>query len=646
MKYSLYIFFLLPFLASAQQTALVEVFRKLKTTEERCIFLNDSNFTKFDKPTFEAFLPIIEEKKDDKTAFFWYNHNIWYAKHFKINDELHRDNIDKMLNLAKKKGYKAEIVVAQVHKSWNDFALKKINEQQLYTDYLNYLEQIKQLGLQSFRKYRLIFILHEMGRNFYQLGDYEKALEILLMAEKIVYNRTHIQTLILNLLETIYAENKDYERAIAYAQKIYTTNEPSQYNELHNWVPIFWQGLSSLDIAQYMLEMGNFKESEMYADRGYKLYKTEEDFNNTEKTEAIFEALQVLIKIKLIMGKVSTADTLLKKVEVLKQNIDFSNEKNYFKMLKCYQNYVKYFEVKKDYTNAYRYIKLTTEMQDSLVRRNDKRKLWQTEMQVKIKGYQQQIETVEEENILQAQLRNIAIAVLLFSGSLAFVIYHRITRDNRIITQQKALLEQSLAEKENLLKEIHHRVKNNLQIISGIFDKQARLIADETTKKLLKEGQNRVFSIALVHQNLYQTENLSSVNIKSYLEILIKNIAESQQNEQQNINITLDVDDSNIDVDTLIPLGLILNELITNCYKYAFKDRQNGDIFIRFRQNKEEMVLSVKDNGVGLPDNIDIKNTRSLGMNLVRGLTRQIHGRLDFKTNTEGTEFTIYRFKN
>lgn len=646
MKYSLYIFFLLPFLASAQQTALVEAFRKLKTTEERCIFLNDSNFTKFDKPTFEAFLPIIEEKKDDKTAFFWYNHNIWYAKHFKINDELHRDNIDKMLNLAKKKGYKAEIVVAQVHKSWNDFALKKINEQQLYTDYLNYLEQIKQLGLQSFSKYRLIFILHEMGRNFYQLGDYEKALEILLMAEKIVYNRTHIQTLILNLLETIYAENKDYERAIAYAQKIYTTNEPSQYNELHNWVPIFWQGLSSLDIAQYMLEMGNFKESEMYADRGYKLYKTEEDFNNTEKTEAIFEALQVLIKIKLIMGKVSTADTLLKKVEVIKQNIDFSNEKNYFKMLKCYQNYVKYFEVKKDYTNAYRYIKLTTEMQDSLVRRNDKRKLWQTEMQVKIKGYQQQIETVEEENILQAQLRNIAIAVLLFSGSLAFVIYRRITRDNRIITQQKALLEQSLAEKENLLKEIHHRVKNNLQIISGIFDKQARLIADETTKKLLKEGQNRVFSIALVHQNLYQTENLSSVNIKSYLEILIKNIAASQQNEQQNINITLDVDDSNIDVDTLIPLGLILNELITNCYKYAFKDRQNGDIFIRFRQNKEEMVLSVKDNGVGLPDNIDIKNTRSLGMNLVRGLTRQIHGRLDFKTNTEGTEFTIYRFKN
>lgn len=646
MKYCLYIFFLLPFLASAQQTALVEAFRKLKTTEERCIFLNDSNFTKFDKPTFEAFLPIIEAEKDDRTAFFWYNHNIWRAKHFKINDELHRDNIDKMLNLAKKKGYKAEIVVAQVHKSWNDFALKKINEQQLYTDYLNYLEQIKRLGFQPFSKYRLIFILHEMGRNFYQLGDYENALEILLMAEKIVHNRTHIQTLILNLLETIYAENKDYERAIAYAQKIYTTNSPSQYNELHNWVPIFWQGLSSLDIAQYMLEMGNFKESEMYADRGYKLYKTEEDFNNTEKTEAIFDALQVLIKIKLIMGKVSTADTLLKKVEGLKQNIDFSNEKNYFKMLRCYQNYVKYFEVKKDYTNAYRYIKLTTEMQDSLNRRNDKRKLWQTETRVKIEGYQQQIKTAEDEKYQEARLRNTAIAILLLFMTFALVVYWRIRKDNKIIIDQKQMLEQSLAEKENLLKEIHHRVKNNLQIISGIFDKQARLIADETTKKLLKEGQNRVFSIALVHQNLYQTENLSSVNIKSYLEILIKNIAASQQNEQQNINITLDVDDSNIDVDTLIPLGLILNELITNCYKYAFKDRLSGDIFIRFRQQESDMVLSIKDNGVGLPDNIDIKNTRSLGMNLVRGLTRQIHGRLDFKTNTEGTEFTIYRLKN
>ncbi len=110
------------------------------------------------------------------------------------------------------------------------------------------------------------------------------------------------------------------------------------------------------------------------------------------------------------------------------------------------------------------------------------------------------------------------IALVLFVG-IAFSVYRRIKNDNKIIAEQKTLLEQSLGEKENLLKEIHHRVKNNLQIISGLFDKQARQVTDEATKKLMKAGQDRVFSIALVHQNLYQSENLTTIEIKSYLEM-------------------------------------------------------------------------------------------------------------------------------
>jgi two-component sensor histidine kinase len=222
------------------------------------------------------------------------------------------------------------------------------------------------------------------------------------------------------------------------------------------------------------------------------------------------------------------------------------------------------------------------------------------------------------------------------------MVYRRIKKDHKIITEQKALLEQSLGEKETLLKEIHHRVKNNLQIISGLFDKQARLTKDELARKLMKDGQDRVFSIALVHQNLYQSDNLTSIEIKSYLEMLVKNIEKSQKSELQDIQLTLDVDDSVVDIDRAIPLGLILNELITNCYKYAFKDREKGDITVRFRQNAAEFVLGVQDNGVGLPTHFDIQKTRSLGLNLVRGLVRQLGGKLDFASNAEGVTFTIH----
>lgn len=211
--------------------------------------------------------------------------------------------------------------------------------------------------------------------------------------------------------------------------------------------------------------------------------------------------------------------------------------------------------------------------------------------------------------------------------------------------QKNENLKRLVIERETMLREIHHRVKNNLQIISGLFDKQSRQTTDEATRKLMKEGQDRVFSIALVHQNLYESDNLTIIQIKSYLETLTQNIEKSQRNEFQDIALKLDVDDSVLDIDTAIPLGLILNELITNCYKYAFKDRTKGEIQIRFRQMAKEIVLGVQDNGMGLPQNFDIDKTKSLGINLVRGLVRQLDGKLDFTSSVEGTTFTIYCIK-
>jgi two-component sensor histidine kinase len=157
----------------------------------------------------------------------------------------------------------------------------------------------------------------------------------------------------------------------------------------------------------------------------------------------------------------------------------------------------------------------------------------------------------------------------------------------------------------------------------------------------MKAGQDRVFSIALVHQALYQSENLTTIEIKSYLNSLVKNIETSQKSELQDIEIILDVDDSVVDIDLAIPLGLILNELITNCYKYAFKNRKNGEILIRFRNEQKQLVFVVQDNGEGLPANFDFYKSISVGISLVRGLIRQIGGNLDLESSNSGTIFKV-----
>ncbi|TAD86241.1 MAG: sensor histidine kinase [Bacteroidetes bacterium] len=650
-KVGLFIVFLFTQVVYGQTTATVESFRTLNSTEQRLNFLADSNIIKFDQPTYNAILAIVLERKDGKAEFFWHYKYYRFASHFKIGEsKQYIEIIAEMLRIAEKNGLEAELIVSQWHKLLSESADNNLGEQDLYSVYLKFFEQIKLIGFNKFERYKLDDILKIIGCNFYALGDLEKGLECLFEAEKISQAAQEINahqfTMILNTIQAIYAEAKNYPKAIVYAEKVYDLNLNYKYTGLQYWFGVFWQALASLDIAQYKLEMGDFKESEKYAERGYQLYKAHEDLKSLEKTVASFDALQVLVRVKLLLGKVDEVAPLLERIEFLKPNIDFSLEVNYFKPMRLYDNYYRYYEVKKDYTNAFRYLKLASDMKDSLSRRNDKRKLWQIESRVKTDNYITQLKAAEEEKYFQERLRNLAVGTLLVFTVFAIVFYKRIKKDNSIIVKQKSLLELSLVEKETLLKEIHHRVKNNLQIILGLFDKQARQVTDESTKQLIKAGQDRVFSIALVHQNLYQSENLTTIEIKEYLDLLTKNIEKSQKGELQDIKINLDVDDSVVDIDLAIPLGLILNELITNCYKYAFKDRTEGEIIIRFRQEKKHFLFMVQDNGVGLPENFDLKKSLSLGMNLVRGLVRQINGDLKVVSNTSGTVFTVNSLKN
>jgi PAS domain S-box-containing protein len=204
----------------------------------------------------------------------------------------------------------------------------------------------------------------------------------------------------------------------------------------------------------------------------------------------------------------------------------------------------------------------------------------------------------------------------------------------------------SISEKETLLKEIHHRVKNNMQVIVSLLNLQSIQIKDQRIRAKFKESQERIYSMALVHEMLYGSENLSSINFREYIRNLAHNLYQSYGADPERIKFELDAEDIALSIDDAIPCGLILQELISNTLKYAFPEGRKikGKIHIRFRRSAGRIELSVADNGVGLPVNEDYKKTKSLGLNLVSLLGRdQLAGSFQLERR-KGTKFTL-RFR-
>ena len=205
-------------------------------------------------------------------------------------------------------------------------------------------------------------------------------------------------------------------------------------------------------------------------------------------------------------------------------------------------------------------------------------------------------------------------------------------------------LNNSLKEKDILLKEIHHRVKNNLQIITSLLNLQARQITDEENLAIFRDSQNRIKSMALVHEKLYQSQDFVQIDLKEYIINLSSFIHETYSNNQTVVKTKYDLENLDLSIDKIVSLGLILSELISNAYKYAFnnlpKEKENYITIRSFKNFQNRQMISVEDNGIGLPDNFEIENTQSLGLKLVHNLCNQIEAELLVEINN-GTKFTI-----
>jgi two-component system, sensor histidine kinase PdtaS len=248
---------------------------------------------------------------------------------------------------------------------------------------------------------------------------------------------------------------------------------------------------------------------------------------------------------------------------------------------------------------------------------------------------------LQEDAIRQSRfLRNAMIAgsaLLLLLLLVIFSRYRLKQKANRLLQQKQKEKDRLLVEKEWLLKEIHHRVKNNLQTVMSLLNSQSAYIDNEPARTAIHDSQHRVHAMSLIHQKLYNTENVSSINMSYYIRELVSYLADSFHTGQR-IRFEFDIEPLEMDVSQAVPLGLILNEAITNAIKYAFPDNKQGMIFISLaRTAPDRCLLCMADNGIGIPPGYVNKKAGSLGMSLMEGLSEDLDGRLSIENNNGTT---------
>lgn len=212
-----------------------------------------------------------------------------------------------------------------------------------------------------------------------------------------------------------------------------------------------------------------------------------------------------------------------------------------------------------------------------------------------------------------------------------------VTVRNRV-HKKTAKIQKSLGEKEALLREIHHRVKNNLSIISGLIELQLHSTDDEEARRVLKNSQSRIHSMAMIHEKLYQTNSLSQISLSSYIKELVETIHQTFA-EQESVILEFDMEEVSVNLDTIIPCGLMINELVVNAFKHAFKN-SGGILSIELKKEGERAELIVADNGPGMPADIKTEQKDSLGLLLINTFAAQLEAETELTSNN-GTCFKI-----
>lgn len=395
-----------------------------------------------------------------------------------------RDFLLEMEAEAKKKGYEVEETVAHHYLTNGMGNPKNQSFEQRYVEVQKAFGQIEAIGFEKFRDYGLAGILLDLTNFMWELEDFEKAFRYLSVAERFVepteegaYNYTQV----LSYLQTYWKEKKDYARSIGYARKILRFHQNLQTGHPDRlWRKKFWQGFASIEIAGLLIEQGHFAEGEQYASRGYSLSRAQENDGNLTAYLAEFDALQVLVPIKLKLGKMHEADTLLQRALSIKEMPELQSHLGYFKPLKLYRHLSEYHEKKGNSAAALRYARLAQAIRDSLGRRNDARKFEKLNQRLDAEKYTEKLQLVESEKQLQQWLRNAALAILALVLALAFANFRRLQAKRR---QKETELSAAKTELENMARGFRQKS----ELVENLRLENEKLAADGRHSEYLEQ---------------------------------------------------------------------------------------------------------------------------------------------------------------
>lgn len=461
--------------------------------------------------------------------------------------------------------------------------------------------------------------------------DYPSALKYLKMAENIndslPFSSTSLN--IFNHLGVVYRETGRYQQAIQYLEKgVNLSGDPSN------------QGLNITLINNL---------ASVYAKQGLRskaLHLQEAALQRARSLGNYLRELQALSGISKTYGK----DDPDKAIYYLEQAIALAREKKAYNQETRYlKTIIPLYLQKKNFEQAFLMKQREHTLADSFYYNSLTRNIesLRTEYELsKSNARIKELDLISNKNRLELSntriVRNVTIAgaaSLLIILLLLYNHYRVKQRNAKEISEKNTTLEKLLEEKELLLREIHHRVKNNLHTVMSLLETQSAFLKDDALEAV-QNSQHRVFAMSLIHQKLYQVEHSKNVDMSIYLPELVEYLKDSFATGQR-IRIRSRVDDIELDLSKAIPLALILNEAITNSIKYAFPANRSGDIQIELRKTmRDKLRLTITDNGVGLPDNWDKLQKNSLGLKLMKGLTEDIRGSFTIE-GTFGTRIVI-----
>lgn len=488
-------------------------------------------------------------------------------------------------------------------------------------------------------KFRTASIMTGYGGIFNKEGNIPKAIEMSLAAKQIYEDAEGTLTgkeeivrkgqygILLNSMANAYLKIQDFEEANIYydqailqfiniqdtlAAGVILANKGEMLNTLERYD----EALSDLKESRSLKEIGNASKSSVIMS-SYHIADSYAGLSRYDEARELYgSVIEAFLSLEDEFG-LAAAYTNFGKM-LLKEEIDIQQAYSNCKQGNEYAVNAGLLDIQaKSFECLYESLKLVgrnaealTMYEEYVIRKdslkNDKNTKLITQMEMQYAYDQEQAQKLIQENerARKSKLIIASLSGVIFSlFFISYLIYKSLVQKREsesLLSQKNSIITAALHEKDILLREIHHRVKNNLQVISSLLSLQTRYTDDPNIALAIKSGKDRVKSMTLIHQNLYQRENLTGIDVDSYFDKLVKSLFHSYNISKDRIHLETDIASLNLDVDTAVPLGLIANELITNALKYAFPNQKEGLISVKLEEKEGKLIFSVKDNGTGL----------------------------------------------